>query len=816
MGFSRSARALLGFLSLFGFLIGISSAATFTVTNTGDSGAGSLRQAILDANGTAGADTIEFNIPGAGVHTIVPASALPAITEAVTIDGYTQSGALANSNGPELGTNAQLMIEIDGTNTGEDTTDAILLLTATADGSTIRGLVLNRAASSGILVSGTDGVVIEGNFIGTNPAGTAGLGNAFAGILLNTGPANVTIGGTTPAARNLISGNTFYGISYGQAGGAGGGGSNHLVQGNLIGTDASGGNAIPGQDRGIETLGTMTNILIGGTTAASRNVVSGNINYGIRFRGTGAGKVASGNYVGTNPAGDAPVPNGGFGIELEAADVTIGGPAAGAGNVVSGNRVGISIFQVPNAVVQGNKIGTDATGTFAIGNELEGIILGGTGATVGGIAAGEANVIANNRDVGIEIQGLSSTGNTIRGNSIYSNGKIGIDLSGDGVTANDDQDADTGPNAKQNYPIIKSAAPNAAVAGTTVQGVLDSAPSTNYTLDFYASPACEARPQDFTEGLVYIGSKDVATDGSGHVDFTADLAFTIEVGQPVTSTATDPNGNTSEFSPRIIFSISPTFGPPEGGNLFTIAGTDFQDGATVTVGGLPATDVSVNSPVQISARAPALPAGSLGDVTVTNPDTTVGTLSKGYVANFLDVPQNNTFHQYVTTLVRNGITAGVGNGLYGVNNSTLRQQMAVFLLKAKYGVCYVPPACTGIFTDVPCTPGSGFGDWIEDLAAQGITGGCGPNVYCPQNPVRRDQMAVFLLKAEHGSTYVPPACTPPGQFADVPCPGQFTDWIEQLAAENITGGCGGSNYCPQNPNTRGQMAVFITKTFNLQ
>jgi hypothetical protein len=813
MGLTPSVRAIFVCLSLAALLTGVSAAATFTVTNTNDSGAGSLRQAILDANGTAGADTIAFDIAGAGVHTIVPASALAAITEAVTIDGYTQAGALANSNGPELGTNAQLMIEIDGTNTGEDTTDAILLLTSTADGSTVRGLVLNRAASSGILVSGTDGVVIEGNFIGTNPSGTAGLGNAFAGILVNSGPANVTIGGTTPAARNLISGNTFYGISYGQAGGAGGGGSNHLVQGNLIGTDASGGNAIPGQDRGIETLGTMSNILIGGTTAASRNVVSGNINYGIRFRGTGSGKVASGNYVGTNPAGDAPVPNEGFGIELEAADVTIGGPASGAGNVVSGNRVGISIFQVPNAVVQGNKVGTDATGTFAIGNELEGIILGGTGATVGGIAEGEANIIANNHDSGVEVQGLSSTGNTIRGNSIYSNGKIGIDLSGDNVTANDDQDSDTGPNDRQNYPIIKSAVPTSP-SGTHVQGVFDSKPSTTYTLDFYASPACEARPQDFTEGLVYIGSHDVATDGTGHAGFDVDLAFTIEVGQPVTSTATDPSGNTSEFSPRIIFSISPTFGPPEGGNLFSIAGTDFQDGATVTVGGLPATDVSVNSPIQISARAPALPAGSLGDVTVTNPDTTVGTLSKGYVANFLDVPQSNTFHQYVTTLVRNGITAGVGNGLYGVNNSTLRQQMAVFLLKAKYGVCYVPPPCTGIFTDVPCTPGSGFGDWIEDLAAQGITGGCGTNVYCPANPVRRDQMAVFLLKAEHGSSYVPPACA--GVFDDVQCPSQFADWIEQLAAENITGGCGGNNYCPQNPNTRGQMAVFIVKTFNLQ
>ena len=193
------------------------------------------------------------------------------------------------------------MIEIDGTNTGEDTEDAILHFMPTADGSTVRGLVLNRAASSGILVEGTDGLVIEGNFIGTNPAGTAGLGNAFVGILLNTGPANVTIGGTTPAARNLISGNTFNGIVFGQAGGAGGGGTNHLVQGNLIGTDASGGNAIPGQEKGIETLGVTSNILIGGTTAASRNVVSGNAIYGIRFRGTGAGKVASGNYCGNQP-----------------------------------------------------------------------------------------------------------------------------------------------------------------------------------------------------------------------------------------------------------------------------------------------------------------------------------------------------------------------------------------------------------------------------------------------------------------------------------------------------------------------------------
>ena len=652
------------------------------------------------------------------------------------------------------------MIEIDGTNTGEDIEDAILHFMPTADGSTVRGLVLNRAASSGILVEGTDGVVIEGNFIGTNPAGTAGLGNAFVGILLNTGPANVTIGGTTPAARNLISGNTFNGIVYGQGGGAGGGGTNHLVQGNLIGTDASGGNAIPGQEKGIETLGVTSNILIGGTTAASRNVVSGNAFYGIRFRGTGAGKVASGNYCGTNPAGDAPVPNGSYGIEVEATDVLVGGTAEGAGNLASGNGLnGINIFQAVGAVVQGNLVGTDATGTFAIGNGTDGIVVGANGTIVGGINEGEANTVAYNLGSGIEVQGLTAAlnGNPIRGNSIYANGGIGIDLGGDGVTANDALDADGGPNSRQNYPIVLSAVPSAP-SGTHVEGTLDSAASTNYTLDFYANPPCEGRPQDFTEGLLYLGSMDVVTDGAGHTTFSADLDFTIEVGQPVTVTATDPNGHTSELSPRIIFSISPVFGPPAGGTLFSIFGTDFEDGATVTVGGQPATDVFVTSPTQISARTPALPAGTLANVVVTNPgpDGIIGTLSSGYVANFNDVPQNNTFHPFVTTLVRNGITAGIGGGNYGVGEPDAAPADGGLPPQGQVRDLLRAAALHGHLLRRALHAGSGFGDWIEELAAQGITGGCGVGVYCPTNPVRRDQMAVFLLKAKHGSTYVPP------------------------------------------------------------
>ena len=197
---------------------------------------------------------------------------------------------------------------------------------------------------------------------------------------------------------------------------------------------------------------------------------------------------------------------------------------------------------------------------------------------------------------------------------------------------------------------------------------------------------------------------------------------------------------------------------------------------------------------------------------MTNPGGPPSALRLAWVTDFLDVPPSSPFSDFVAKLAGNGVTGGVGGGNYGVAQSVLRQQMAVFLLKSKHGICYAPPPCAGVFADVPCP--SAFADWIEALAAEGITGGCGAGVYCPQDPVPRDQMAVFLLKAEHGSSYTPPGCG--GVFADVPCPGPFTDWIEQLAAENITGGCGGGNYCPANPNTRGQMAVFLVKTFGLQ
>jgi uncharacterized repeat protein (TIGR03803 family) len=180
--------------------------------------------------------------------------------------------------------------------------------------------------------------------------------------------------------------------------------------------------------------------------------------------------------------------------------------------------------------------------------------------------------------------------------------------------------------------------------------------------------------------------------------------------------------------------------------------------------------------------------------------------------DFLDVPPLDPLYAFVCTIGRDGISVGCGGGDFCRDDPVTRAQMAVFLLRAQHSAAYVPPPCGGIFPDVPC-PGQ-FTDWIEQLFREGITAGCGEGNYCPADPVTRAQMSAFLLKARHGSAYRPPTCA--GRFGDVPCPSLFADWIEELAAEGITAGCGNGDYCPSLPNTRGQMAVFLTKTFSLQ
>ena len=217
-------------------------------------------------------------------------------------------------------------------------------------------------------------------------------------------------------------------------------------------------------------------------------------------------------------------------------------------------------------------------------------------------------------------------------------------------------------------------------------------------------------------------------------------------------------------------------------------------------------------------------AGPPGTTMVLSVTATLGACAAGAVpvavqVDFLDVPPSDAFHSFVDTLARDGVTKGCGGGNYCRNSDVTRAQMAVFLLKSEHGSSYTPPPCTGVFPDVECTPTPAFAvDWIEQLHGEGITGGCGGGDYCPDGPVTRAQMAVFLLKTEHGSSYAPPACT--GVFEDVACsptPAFAVDWIEQLYHEGVTGGCatGPLRYCPSSAVTRGQMAVFLVKTFSL-
>jgi uncharacterized repeat protein (TIGR03803 family) len=262
-----------------------------------------------------------------------------------------------------------------------------------------------------------------------------------------------------------------------------------------------------------------------------------------------------------------------------------------------------------------------------------------------------------------------------------------------------------------------------------------------------------------------------------------------------------------------VIAIGPSSGAASGGTPVAIAGTAFQDGAGVFFDGVSATNASILDPSNATAAVPVLAPGTLADVALVNPDHSIGFLSRAYLADFLDVPQGDLFHGAVEEIFRDGVTAGCGGGRYCRNASVRRDQAAVLLLKSKHGEAFLPPACVGAFPDVPC-PGP-FTAWVEQLAREGITGGCGAGLYCPGADVTRAQMAAFLLKGEHGADYVPPVCV--GVFDDVPCPGLFADWIEQLYVEGVTGGCGTGPlvYCPEASVTRGQMAAFLVQAFSL-
>ena len=385
---------------------------------------------------------------------------------------------------------------------------------------------------------------VMGNLIGTDVAGTRAVSNRLSGILLAQSGGN-TIGGATAGVGNVISGNTGGNGVYL----AGTNASGNVIQGNLIGTDVTGKLAL-GNLNGVGITNAPAN-LIGGLDEPARNIISASAESGIYVAGSLAtGNQIQGNYIGTDITGSAALANQLGGIYLYGAPTNlIGGTATGAGNLISGNLAdGLSIGDPGTVgnVVQGNFIGTQADGVSPLGNQWHNVefLNSASNNIVGGVAAGAGNRIAfaqTTRYAGVRIRD-GCAGNLVRGNAIFSNAGLGIDLGTNGVNPNHAGDVPGGANRLQNYPVLSSASGRYL---TTIQGTLNSDAKRTYTLDFYANTAKD--PTGYGQGAFWIGWTTVTTDAAGNASFHCALTNAVAVTGFISATATDPDNNTSEF-----------------------------------------------------------------------------------------------------------------------------------------------------------------------------------------------------------------------------------------------------------------------------
>lgn len=547
--------------------------ATYLVTTTAPDGPNSLAQAIVDANANAGADRIEFNIPEtyrdpvSRVFTIKPTSAFgsenltfPKIEGPLTIDGYSQPGAHANTK--PIGNDAHLLIELSGEVLNYYRTIGLRI---DSNDVTVRGLVINRFGTQ-IDSTPRSNIVVEGNFLGTNAAGSAaGGGPAHTGIYF-AGVIDGHIGGPLPPQRNVISGLSMNGI-YADLG------ARLTIQGNYIGTDAEGAAALGG-DVGVNLSNSLGDNLIGGAAPGAGNVISGN-RRGV-FMQYRFGATIEGNLIGTDATGMSAVPNREGGISLrETSDVIIGGTTAEARNVISGNAYssgsyGIQLSITERIAIQGNYIGTnqngDVTGENPLGN-FEGIaIVDGlvTNSTIGGVEPGAGNIIAYSAFRGI---GSHGSGIRILSNSIHSSGSLGIDLAEPGVnprvTPNDAGDTDE----RQNFPVIIAA--DTSGTNLAVSGSLHSSPDRDYRLEFFASAAADESGHG--EGQRYLGFLNIHAGGAGDAPFSVSLSGAVAAGEFISATATllTLEGDelvpvqTSEFSAAVAVTAAPVNHAPE-------------------------------------------------------------------------------------------------------------------------------------------------------------------------------------------------------------------------------------------------------------
>jgi len=535
-----------------------------TIVNTNDAGQGSLRQFIVNVNTlqgdaglaqagrTPGKETSIFMIPTTDTgytasplsFAIRPTSVLNDITSPVILDGTTQ---------PEFGAAGRPVVQIDGTNLGANI-DAVRL-EAGASNSIVRGFVFSRVPGDAISLELVDDVTIAGNYVGTDPTGTIDESNGFGIRVRNSDRA--TIGGTVPADRNVVSG-TLYGILIQMSS------ADARIVGNYVGLTATGASGLGNSPYGVMITATGGGHVVGGSTAAERNVISAN---STGVYSSVSGVTISGNYIGTDANGTASIPNlvAGVMLSTSATGNIVGGTVPGARNVISGNNgrgVDIRGAATTGNIVIGNYIGLDANGATLPNVFGVHISDGAFGNRIGGTAPGEANVVAFNTSHGVYAVGTAGTANAILGNSIHTNGALGINLGDDNVTPNDGAKPAGSPNLTMDYPVFTSA----SLSGTTltVAGYVGSAPGqgtfANARVEIFKADNTPANQNGeiiagdglsvpHGEGSTYLGF--VTTDANGN--FSDNLTVSgLASGDSITGTATDGSGNTSEFGANFL------------------------------------------------------------------------------------------------------------------------------------------------------------------------------------------------------------------------------------------------------------------------
>jgi hypothetical protein len=697
-------------------------------------------------------------------------------------------------------------------------------------GSTGRNIISGNLGN-GVLITGTlasdyTGNTVIGNYIGTNVDGSVPVSNTLNGVALDEA-SNNTIGDW--GTRNVISGNGQNGVLI-----SGTTSSNNNVRGNYIGTNADGTLNVGNNGSGVYILSASDN-LIGGSQEGYGNVISGNFD-GVRIARRRAGQFADnnriqGNFLGTNAAGTAAIGNyvAGVSLLLGARNTVVGGAQPAMRNLISGNvTFGVIISGANENKIQNNYVGTNASATGPVPNLFSGIYISdGYTNTIGG-GVGLGNLLAYNGEHGVLVD--SGASNVINTNSIYSNSKLGINLasSGDwqtgGVSANDALDPDDGSNKVQNYPVL-----SASSTQSQVKGSLNSLPNTTFTIEFFTNDTCDNT--GYGEGKTFLGTTVVTTGGNGNASFTFEPDQPVPGGSYVTATATDPSGNTSEFSACLLVQGPATASPtststststatststsvstatntstsiPSATNTVTLVpsatrtATAIATATNTTTGSNPtATNTSVISNPSATATRTATSTSS-------NPSPTATSQVPGSCqVSFTDVPEGSTFYSFVQCLACKGILGGYSDGTFRTNNDVTRGQLSKIVSNA----AGFNEAVTGqTFSDV--APDSPFYAYVERMVSRGIISGYGDGTFRPNNNATRGQISKIVANARN---YTEPVS---GQtFSDVAPDSPFYAYIERMVSRGIISGYGDGTFRPNANATRGQTAKIVSNAF---